>query len=156
MTTDELGSKESKDSKERALKILGNRSLSAREVEKRLIAKGDSQTVAEQTVEWLKDIRMIDDNEYAASIVKYYSTKGYGTARIKDELFKRGIERELWDEALEKIDNAEDAAIDYLEKKLKGDTSKDALRRAESNLCRRGFSYAEARAAIKNYLERIT
>ena len=41
-----------------------------------------------------------DSEEYAAMIVRHYSAKGYGENRIKAELSRRGIARELWEDAL--------------------------------------------------------
>ena len=140
-------------SKARALRMLGNHSLSAREIEKRLVNKGESHETAGQTVEWLKEIGMVNDAEYAASIVGYYSAKAYGKARIRDELFKRGIDRELWDEAMNGVEETEDAVCELLMKKLRGSREKDELRRAADFMHRRGFSYEEARAAINRYLE---
>jgi len=142
-------------SKARALRMLGSRSLSAREIKKRLESKGESREIAEQTVEWLEDIGMVDDAGYAASIVGYYSAKAYGKARIRDELFKRGIDRELWDEVMCGVEGTNDAVYEFLLKKLRGSIEKDELRRAADTLCRRGFSYGEAREAINDYLEKI-
>jgi len=146
---------EQSSSKARALRILGSRSLSAKDMERRLISKGESAETAQITVGWLEKIGAIDDEEYAASIVSHYSAKGYGIARIRDELFRRGISRDLWDKALSGIENMEEAADEFLEKKLKGSNDKDDLRRATDALCRRGFSYEEARSAVKRYLENL-
>jgi len=140
-------------SKARALRILGNRSLSAREIEKRLIQKGESEETAQNTVGWLEDIGYISDTEYAAAIVKHYSSKGYGLARIKDELYRRGIQRDLWDTALQDLGGMQEAAQEFLKKKLRGSLDKEDMRRAVDALCRRGFQYQEAREALNRYLE---
>jgi len=142
-------------SKARAVRILGTRNLSAREIKKRLVNKGDSDETAQSTVEWLQDIGAINDAEYAVSIAKHYSGKGYGEARIRDELFRRGIPRELWDDALLGIAGAEDAAQYYLEKKFRGSYDREDLRKAADMLCRRGYSYEDARAAVLKYAENI-
>jgi len=139
--------------KARALRILGSRSLSASDMENRLKRKGESEEAAQQAVEWLENIGVINDEEYAAAIVRHYAANGYGKARIRNELFKRGIARDMWDEALSGLENMDDAADEFLEKRLKGSRDKDDIRRATDALCRRGFSYDEARAAVKRYLE---
>ena len=140
-------------SKARALRILGSRNLSAGELRKRLISKGDSEDAANAAVGWLEGIGAINDAEYAASIVKHYSEKGYGVSRIRNELFRRGIPRDLWDGALGQLGDMEDPMRGYLEKKLRGSTDRDDLRRATDALCRRGFGYEEARAAVRRYVE---
>jgi len=139
--------------KARALRILGSRMLSAREIEKRLRSKGESAETAQLTVKWLEEIGAINDEDHANSIVNYYAGKGYGKARIRDELFKRGIDREIWEDAMSCIDDNGDAAFEFISKKLAGSRDKDDLRRATDTLCRRGFSYDEARTAINRYLD---
>ena len=141
--------------KSRALKILGNRQMSAQDMQKRLIQKGESEENTVMTIEWLERIGAINDVHFSHAICGHYSAKGYGVARIKDELFKRGIPRELWDEALAAIEKAEmdGAAAGFLRKKLRGSREKDDIRRAVDALCRRGFSYEDARLAVAKYLE---
>jgi len=139
--------------KKRALKILGNRNYSASEMERRLINKGESQEDSRDTVKWLEEIGAINDEDYAASIVRHYSAKGYGLAKIKEELHRRGIPREMWYEVLRDIDGTEEAAIEFLAKKLRGSRDKDDLRRATDALCRRGFSFDEAHTFVKKHLE---
>ena len=148
-------------SKSRAIRILGSRNLSSREIGKRLVSKGESAEDAQETVKWLENIGAVNDAEYALQIVKHYCGKGYGAARIRDELFRRGIPGELWDEALsaldtpDGVDNVEEATNSFLEKKLRGSDDKDDLRRAADALIRRGFSYEEAKAAVRRYADEI-
>ncbi|MCL2226273.1 MAG: recombination regulator RecX [Oscillospiraceae bacterium] len=151
------GGKTLESTKQRALKILGNRQMSAKEMEKRLIQKGEPEENAGEAVRWLEKIGAVNDTEFAGAICRHYSAKGYGPSRIKDELYKRGIPRELRDDALAAIkDTAMDgAAVQYLNKKLRGSTDKDDIRRAADALCRRGFGYENARLAVARYLEKL-
>ena len=141
--------------KKRAVRILGNRYMSRHEIEKRLVSKGDSEEAAKKAVNWLEEAGAINDEEYAAMIGRHYTAKGYGQARIRDELYRRGIPREMWDAVLDKADGIDEAAIDYLKKKLNGSSEKENIRRAEAALLRRGFSYDEARNALNMYLEEL-
>ena len=124
---------------------------------KRLASKGESPEDAEETVRWLVELGYINDSDYATLIVRHYVSKGYGEARIRDELYKRGVPRDLWDEKLTEQDDEEsnDAALEFLKKKLRGSDDKDDLRRASDALVRRGFSFDDARAATNRYLEYI-
>ena len=144
----ELGS-----AKARALRILGNRNLSAKEMQRRLIEKGESVETSTETVRWLESSGLISDEDYAAKIVRHYCEKGYGLARIKDELHRRGIQRDFWDAALEEINGMEDISYALLEKKLRGSRDKAELHRASEFLVRRGYSYEQARAAINKYIK---
>lgn len=147
---------EARTSKARAIRILGNRSLSAAEIEKRLKEKGESAQTVKSTVAWLEESGLINDEEYAATIVKHYSGRGYGLARIRDELYKRGIPRGMWDAAIEGLDDDMEArACELLTRKLDGSEDKDEIKKAMSMLYRRGFSYDEARTAMNRYMENI-
>lgn len=147
------------NSKVSALKILGNRNLSKAEIKRRLVKKGSSEEVSDATTKWLEESGLINDEKYAHTIVRHYREKGYGPARIKDELYKRGIPREQWDEVLaEELDESDivAAAESYLDKKLRGEVDSSVLRKAENALIRRGFSYEHARIAVKRYTEKMT
>ena len=141
--------------KKRAFRILGNRNFSEQEMQKRLISKGESPEDAKAAVRWLVEYGYINDSEYATMIVTHYVSKGYGISRIKDELYKRGIPRDQWDEKLSMIDEPEmdDIALQFLQKKLRGSDDKDDLRRAADALVRRGYSFDDARAAVNRYME---
>ena len=141
--------------KKRALRILGNRNFSEQEMYKRLTGKGETAENSEETVKWLVELGYINDSDYATLIVNHYSGKSYGTSRIRDELYKRGIPRDMWDEKLASLDEAEmhDTALEFLRKKLRGSEDKDDLRRVSNALVRRGYSYDEAKAAVSRYLE---
>lgn len=143
--------------KKRALRILGNRNYSEQEMHKRLVDKGEAEENAAETVRWLVELGYIDDSNYATLIVSHYTQKGYGVSRVKEELFKRGIPREMWDEKLAVLNDSQinDAAFEFLSRKLRGSEDKDDLRRAKEALVRRGFSYDEARAAINRYLSEM-
>ena len=143
------------DVRARAMKILGSRNLSASEMEKRLIGKGETPDVARDTVEWLESVGAINDGVYAELIVRHYAAKGYGLLRIRDELLRRGIPREMWDDAICGVDEAEmeDAAYGFIEKKLGGSRDKEALQRVTGSLCRRGFSFEDACTLISRFLE---
>jgi regulatory protein len=145
--------------KKRALRILGRRQMSRREIIGRLVDKGESLEVAEQTADWLTQIGALNDNEYAASIVRHYAQRGYGEKRIRDELYRRGIDRELWEEALGALPEAEDGAYAYLVSKLKGRPLEEddrkrlaEIKRLTDALCRRGFSWDNARDAVQRYM----
>lgn len=138
--------------KARALRILGQRSMSRRQITERLIQKGETADAAEATADWLDTIGAVNDPEYAASIVRHYAARGYGKMRITDELYRRGIDKELWDEALCQLPDMEEKAYDFLISKLKG-TQPDpkAFKRATDAMYRRGFSWDEIKSATTRY-----
>ena len=88
----------------------------------------------------------------AAMCVRHYAAKGYGVGRIRSELYRRGIPRELWDDALQELPEQDDQIDTLLRRRLRSDTpDRDELRRASDYLYRRGFGRDEIRAAIARY-----
>jgi regulatory protein len=84
------------DAKFRALRIIARRAMSRRELINKLIEKGVEEQNANDCAEWLTSRSLLNDSEYSGMIVRYYVSKGCGRARIKSELFRRGIPKELW------------------------------------------------------------
>ena len=61
------------------------------------VAPGHTLVIPKHEVDYIFDL---DDEEYAGQIVRHYSAKGYGERRIREELYRRGIPREYWKDAL--------------------------------------------------------
>lgn len=140
--------------RQRALRIIGARAMSVKELTDRLKEKGESPENAEDAAQWLLGMRLLDDAQYAAMCVRHYAAKGYGPGKIRNELYRRGITRELWDEALEELPEQDDRIDALLRRKLKSDTPDRAeLRKAADYLYRRGFGRDEIHAALARYSE---
>ena len=86
--------------RQRALRIIGTRAMSVKELTDRLKEKGETPDNAEDAAAWLEQMHLLDDAQYAAMCVRRYAAKGYGVGRIRSELYRRGIPREAWDDAL--------------------------------------------------------
>ena len=138
--------------KARALRIINARPMSREEMRKRLVEKGETPENAEECADWLCEMGLINDEQYAGSVVRHYAAKGYGAGRIRNELYRRGIPRELWDDALQELPEQDDQIDTLLRRRLRSDTpDRDELRRASDYLYRRGFGRDEIRAAIARY-----
>ena len=139
-----------------AANMIGVRALSKRELTSRLIKKGAGQADAEAAAGWLEDIGALDDAAYAAALVRHYASKGYGPARVREELRRRGVDRELWDAALEELPKAEDTLDALIRKKCRGDLSDPREKKRLSDaLLRRGFSGSDVRAAMARYTDML-
>ena len=126
--------------------------MSSKELLNRLKEKGESPENAVQTVQWLLDLRLLNDEEYAAMCVRHYAAKGYGPEKIRNELFRRGIPKDLWDNALLSLPEQDDQIDRLLQKKLRSHSpGRDELRKAADFLYRRGFHREEIQAAIQRY-----
>ena len=135
--------------KGRALRILGTRSMSRKELYDRLLRKGESPENSQECVRWLTELGYLDDKQYAGEIVRHYAAKGYGIYKIKSELQRRGIDRELWDEAVGEMPVDEDMVYELLMKKLQTiEPDRKELKKATDYLHRRGFSWDEIKMAM--------
>lgn len=89
--------------KQTAARMASGRMLSKKEVQHRLTKKGATEEQAADTADWLETLGAVDDEGYAGVIVRHYGAMGYGPGRVKQELHRRGVPRELWDEALAQL-----------------------------------------------------
>ena len=81
--------------RQRALRIIGTRAMSVKELTDRLKEKGETPENAEDAAAWLEQMHLLDDAQYAAMCVRHYAAKGYGAGRIRSEQYRRRIPREL-------------------------------------------------------------
>ena len=80
---------------------------------------------------------------------RHYGARGYGPGRVREELRRRGVPKEFWEDALAQLPEA-GASIDaYLQKKCRS-AAPDAQerRRLADGLLRRGFSWEDIRPAL--------
>ncbi len=138
--------------KERAVRIVSASAVSQKELEHRLVRKGESEEHAQEAVQWLSDLRLLDDAAVAEQIVRSGAAKGYGASRIRQMLYEKRVPRELWDEALAALPPQDDAIDEYLRRRFRGATPDRAeCKRATDALLRRGHSWSDIRRALERY-----
>lgn len=133
----------------RVVNILCARPHSHRELVKKLTDKGVAPETAQELSLWAASIGLLNEADYAAATVRHYSAKGYGPYKIRDELYKRGIPRDLWDAALAHLPSPEEGIAAFLARHLKG-TDPKSKKRAADALARRGFSYRDISDALRS------
>lgn len=138
--------------KERATRILSYGVVSGNELERRLRQKGEREEHAQQAVQWLQELRLLDDKQAAEQVVRSGISKGYGAARIRQMLFEKRIPKELWQEAMADLPEADDAIDSFLNKRFRGQTpDRGECKRATDALLRRGHSWSDIRRALERY-----
>lgn len=136
--------------KARALRLLEKRDYSEAELAAKLVEKGESPEDAGAVSARMAELGFVNDENYAAMVVRHYAAKGCGRARIREELRRRRVPRELWDEALEQLPEQAETVERLLAQKLRGRAPEgEDLRRACAALIRRGFSWEEVSSAAK-------
>ena len=140
----------------KAAQLASGRMMSRKELADKLNRKGIAPDTAEEAVEWLTSLGAVDDAAYAGVIARHYAASGYGPGRVRQELQKRGVPRELWDDALSQLPDSADAIDRFLRKKLGGRTlDRAALKKLSDALLRRGFSWSDIRPALNRLGEEI-
>ena len=136
----------------KALRLLGTRPMSRKKISDKLLQKGIDSLSVEDTADWLEKIGAVNDEEYAGQIVRHYSAKGYGIGRIRDELYRRGVPKDLWEDALNQMPETDDTVYRLLLSKLRSDEpTKEEISKAANALYRRGFSWDEIKRAINRF-----
>lgn len=135
--------------KMRAVRIVSASSVSKRDLEQRLVHKGENPEHAKQAVAWMSDLDLLDDRKTAEQVVQRCIRKGYGVARAKQALYEKKIPKSYWDEVLEDYPEQTEAIVSFLRSRL-GDTWEERdVRRATDALMRRGHSYQDIRRGLQ-------
>ena len=137
----------------RAVRIISAAPVSRRELQNRLVQKGETEEHAQQAVQWLDELHLLDDEQLAEQIVLSGAARGYGAARIRQMLYEKRIPRELWERALEKLPPQENAIDTFLQRRFRGTKpDKKELKRATDALLHRGHSWGDIRSALERYV----
>ena len=135
--------------KMRAVRIVSASSVSKRDLEYRLVQKGEDPKQAKQAVEWMSDLNLLDDARTAEQIVDRCIRKGYGLARAKQALYEKRIPKEFWADALAEYPDQGEKIAEFLRSRLKPAYEEKDLRRVIDALLRRGHTYHEIRRAMQ-------
>ncbi|MBQ7801141.1 MAG: RecX family transcriptional regulator [Oscillospiraceae bacterium] len=132
----------------RAVRIVSAASVSKRDLEQRLVRKGEDPTQAKEAVRWMSDLDLLDDAKVAEQVVRRCVAKGYGPARAKQALYEKQVPKEYWEDALADYPDMTDKIEEFLRSKLGNDYDDREVKRAVDALLRRGHSYGSVRKAL--------
>ena len=138
--------------KMRAVRIVSSTSVSKRDLQQRLIHKGEDPEQAKEAVAWMSDLNLLDDARVAEQVVSRCISKGYGIARAKQALYEKKVPKAYWDAALEDYPDQEEKITDFLRSRLDADSDDKEVKKAIDALMRRGHNYGAIRRAL-NRLE---
>ena len=138
--------------REKALNALTDRPMSRKELTDRLKLLEAGQEEAEGVADWLEGLGLLNDEEYAKSLVRHYAAKGYGPYKLRDELYRRGIPKPYWEDALQEAEDPAEIIDALLWRRLGGGVvDQKALKRASDALARRGYSWGDIHAGLRRY-----
>ena len=138
--------------KGKALDLLTRKPQSRKELERKLKEWGAGEAESAALCDRMEELGYLNDASYAAQVVRYYSAKGFGEKKLRDELYRRGIPREMWDDALEQAQDPAEAIDAFVAKKLAGkDLDRKQLQKVSAALARRGYSWSDINDALRRY-----
>ena len=145
-----------------ALNLLSYRARSEREIMERMQQKGYESSVIEDTIAYLKEQGYLDDYAFAEMFIRDKSELNkYGQNRIKTELYKKGVAREVINGLIEEMidSNSEyEKAKELAKKKIKSyqQDSKQALyRKLNGFLIRKGYPYDVVSRVVKELVSNM-
>ena len=134
--------------KMRAVRIVSASSVSKKDLQQRLVRKGEDPDQAREAVAWMSDLNLLDDARVAEQVVSRCISKGYGLSRAKQALYEKKVPKEYWEEALADYPDQEERIADYLRSRLDAESSEKEVKKAIDALLRRGHSYGTIRRAL--------
>ena len=132
--------------------------MNARETALRYLKdKGFHEEEVTKVIDFLNDNKLIGDEEYCIKYIRYCIERGRGPLRIKYELQKKGIDKEIigynLSEELDK-ETERESAVKHAEKLLKkfnGEINEKLLGRIGRSLSSNGFSSSIIYEIIAKY-----
>ena len=140
-----------------ALGYVADRARTTTEVRQSLERRGFAEPVIEDALAGLEASGLLDDAAYATAYARSrFTGPGYGPARIRQDLIRRGVDRAAIDAALAELAEAEDVgarAHGDAETKWRALASepdrRKRIRKTMEFLVRRGHSFDDARSAAE-------
>ena len=134
--------------KMRAVRIVSASNVSKKDLEQRLVRKGEDPQQAREAISWMEDLHLLDDRNTARSVVRSCIGKGYGLQRAKQALYEKRIPKEYWEEALADYPDQLEKIEAFLRSRLDADSDQKEIKKAVDALLRRGHSYAVIRRCL--------
>ncbi|NND73277.1 MAG: hypothetical protein HKN43_17010 [Rhodothermales bacterium] len=137
-----------------AFNYLSFRARTASELRLRLNKYSGSAEFVEEIVEEFIKLQLVDDESYALEFVSSrHRSKGHGPSRLRSDLMKKGVNREIIEAALSSLDSTrmDQRAEDLLRTKWRSygrlESTEKRRNRSIAFLLRRGYNYGIARDA---------
>ena len=136
---------------ERALYLLDYRDYSYSELFKKLNENYDEDTCY-YVLNKLVSLGLINDRRYAENLArKYMEVQKYGYYRASNEMYRKGLDRDLVAEVLSTYDEGTAERIcEIIRQKYSGYLDDpDKVRRMKNALARRGYSFSDINEAVR-------
>lgn len=130
--------------------FLSRRDHSVKELKTKLLRTVDEQSADRAINRYLK-AGYLDDERFCRSLIEYLiNNKKYSVSHIKQECFKRGIDRNIVDAALTEFEfDSVDTIVQLIENKYSSKLRQEnGKEKVIASLQRKGFSYSDIKSAF--------
>ena len=134
--------------KMRAVRIVSATNVSRRDLEERLVRKGEDPIQAKEAVQWMEELRLVDDRNTAEQVVHSCISRGYGLARAKQALYEKRIPKQYWEDVLADYPDQSEKIEAFLRSRLNAESDQREVKRAIDALIRRGHNYSTIRRVL--------
>lgn len=139
----------------KAVDLLSRRDHSKKELIDKLRQKGHGEYAA-QAAEKLSEYGYIDDRRFAFTFAEeLIRLKSYGKKRVEQELYRKGIDRDIISEVISECDFPSEKLTELIERKYNRYLyDEKGVNKTVNALLRLGYSYSEIRDAIREITDR--
>ena len=142
-----------------ASRLLGNREYAEKSLFEKLVKKGFSPSVAQSTIDFLKNNNWLSDARFCQSFIRGKISRGQGLVRVVYELKQHGVQTSLIDSILDEMAICWQTVCDgVIDKKLRASVvinDWQGRQKIERFLRYRGFSNEEIRQSIDKYMKNL-
>lgn len=141
------------NSRDYCLKLITIKDRTEKEIRTKLKEKNFDENTIEEEIEFLSNYGYINDNRYAQHFTSdAINIKKWGKSRIRTELLRRGVDRDVVDEVIEAAfsETDDDRLYTEMEKRFKNADFSNMKERTRifNFYLRRGFSPEEIKGAM--------
>ncbi|MBR5826396.1 MAG: regulatory protein RecX [Clostridia bacterium] len=139
----------------KAVDLLSRRDHSRKELLDKLRQKGYGEYAVE-AIEKLNDYGYIDDKRFAQIFAEeLVRLKSYGKKRVEQELYRKGVERDIICEVISECDFPSEKLAEIIERKYSRYLNDEkGVNKTVNALLRLGYTYTEIRDAIREITDR--
>lgn len=130
--------------------LLSRRDHSVKELRDKLMRTADEAS-ADKAIERFSELGYLDDEKFAKNLAEHlYKNKNYSDNHVKQELYKRGINRDIVAKIIGNSEvDAVETIISLIEKKYYNKlNAENGREKVVSALMRKGFSYGDIKSAL--------
>ncbi len=140
------------DAKSYAARLISAKSYTVKAMKEKLRAHIGDEEIVEKTIDFLKEYKLLDDEDYARRYAHdLIHLKKYGIRQVKWKLHEKGIPDTITEEIIEELnfdDTISENLESLIEKKLSGNYDIKNIMKVKRYLASRGYGFDEINRAF--------